>query len=236
MSDRLWQRLGAASGIVYVVTLLGPDLIQGGPSEEPTTAAAAIAQSCARTTAAQPSDVVIPILTTLGFLCFLLFLGSLWSALRRAEGERGWLSAAAFGGGLMSLTILFAGGASSLAAVRSACAGIDPQLWRTLHDISGASFFISFFPLAVLLLASAIVSIRFRALPRWLGWMAVVVAVTLLAGGVAGTVYAQDAEAGLPILLFQLWTLMASIALVRRADKPSPSIAGTPVSLPPAAS
>ena len=35
MSDRLWQRLGAASGIVYAVTLLGPDLIQGGPSEEP---------------------------------------------------------------------------------------------------------------------------------------------------------------------------------------------------------
>ena len=40
MSNILWQRLGAASGIVYVVVLLGPDLIQGGPSEEPTMTAA----------------------------------------------------------------------------------------------------------------------------------------------------------------------------------------------------
>ena len=235
MSDRLWQRLGAASGIVYVVTLLGPDLLQGGPSEEPTTTAAAIAQSCARTTAAQPANAIIPILTTLGFLCFLFFLGSLWSALRRAEGEHGWLAAAAFGAGLMSLSIKFAGGAAVLAALREACAGIDPQIWRTLHDMDGASFFISFFPLAVLLLASAIVTIRFGVLPRWLGWMAAVVAVALLAGGTAGTVYARD-DAGLPFLLFLLWTLAVSVVLVRRAGQPLPAVSSTPVSLPPAVS
>jgi hypothetical protein len=235
MSDRLWQRLGAASGIVYAVTLLGPDLIQGGPSEEPTTAAAAIAQSCARTTAAQPADAVIPILSILGFLCFLFFLGSLWSVLRRAEGANGWLAAAAFGGGLMSLTIKLAGGAPVLAALHGACAGIDPQLWQTLHAMDGASFFISFFPLVVLLVAFAIVTIRFGALPRWLGWMAVVVAVALLAGGTAGTIYARD-DAGLPFLLFVLWTLITSVILVWRAGQPFPAVSGTPVSLPPAVS
>ena len=101
MSNNLWQRLGAASGIVYVLVLLGADLIQGGPNEEETTmtAAEAIAHSCAITTAAQPTDAVIPILHTLGYLIFLFFLGSLWSALRRAEGGDGWLSAAGFGGG-----------------------------------------------------------------------------------------------------------------------------------------
>jgi hypothetical protein len=235
MSDRLWQRLGAASGIVYVVTLLGPDLIQGGPSEEPTTAAAAIAHSCAHTTAAQPSEAFIPILTTLGFLCFLFFLGSLWSILRRAEGEHGWLAAAAFGGGLISLSIKFAGGAAGLAALRGACAGIDPQLWQTLHAMDGASFFLSFFPLAVLVLAAAIVTIRFGALPRWLGWMAAVVAVALLAGATAGTVYARD-DAGLPFLLFLLWTLAVSVVLVRRAGVPLTAVSGTPVALPPAVS
>ena len=95
MSNYLWQRLGAASGIVYVVLLLGPEAIQGGQSEELTmTTAEAIAHSCA-SIAPQLTDAIYPILHTLSYLIFLFFLGSLWSALRRAEGADGWLSAAA---------------------------------------------------------------------------------------------------------------------------------------------
>ncbi len=73
MSDRLWQRLGAACGIVYVVLLIG-----GGSFEGNTVGIAFF--------------VVI-----LAFLFFLFFLGNLWSALRRAEGGSGWLSATARG-------------------------------------------------------------------------------------------------------------------------------------------
>ena len=224
MSNYLWQRLGAASGIVYVAVLLGPDLIQGGPSEEPTmTAAEAIAHSCAITTAAQPTDAVIPILHALGYLIFLFFLGSLWSALRRAEGGDGWLSAAAFGGGLVSLAVKFASGAASVAANFNACAGIDPQLWQVLQDMNNASFFFSFLPLAVLSAASAVVAIRFGApLPRWLGWMSAVLAVALLVEGMAGTIYTRDF--GLSFLLFMLWTVITSIALVRRAGQPLPTV------------
>ena len=231
MSNILWQRLGAASGIVYVAVLLGADLIQGGPNEEETTmtAAEAIAHSCAITTAAQPTDAVIPILTILGYLFFLFFLGSLWSALRRAEGADGWLSAAAFGGGLVSLAILFSGGAASVAAHSNACVGIDPQLWQVLHDFGGAAFLFSFFPFAVLLAASAVVAIRFGALPRWLGWMSAFVAVTLLIGGIAGIDYARE-DAGLPYLLFELWTVITSIVLIRRAGKPLPTVSTAPTS------
>src|SRR5687768_17101532 len=100
MSNNLWQRLGAASGIAYVLVIPGPDLIQGGPSAEPTmTAAEVMAQSCATLTAAQLTDAIYPITHILGYLFFLFFLGSLWSALRRTEGGDGWLSAAAFNGG-----------------------------------------------------------------------------------------------------------------------------------------
>jgi len=224
MSNYFWQRLGAASGIVYVVVLLGPDLIQGGPSEEPTmTAAEAIAHSCVTAAAAQPKDAVIPILHALGFLFFLFFLGSLWSALRRAEGDNGWLSAAAFGGGLASFAIKFASGAFGVAASRNACAGIDPQLWQVLQDMNSASFFISFLPLAVLSAASAVVAIRFGVpLPRWLGWMSAVVAVALLVDGFAGTIYTRDV--GLSFLLFMLWTLVTSIVLIRRAGMPLPTV------------
>ena len=224
MSNILWQRLGAASGIVYVAVLLAPDLIQGGPSDEPTmTAAEAIAHSCAITTAAQPTDAVIPILHTLGYLIFLFFLGSLWSALRRAEGADGWLSAAAFGGGLVSLAVKFASGAASVAANSNACAGIDPQLWQVLQDMNSASHFTAFFPLAILSAASAVVAIRFGApLPRWLGWMSAVVAVALLVDGMAGTLYARDF--GPSFLLFALWTVITSVVLVRRVGQPLPTV------------
>ena len=222
MSNYSWQRLGAASGIVYVVVLLLPDFLQGGAPEEDTlTAAEAIAHTCATTTAAQFTDAIYPITHVLGYLFFVFFLGSLWSALRRAEGDNGWLSAAAFGGGLASFTVRLSGATASAAATQNACAGIDPQLWQVLNSLSNAAFFSSFFPLAILTAASAVLAIKFGALPRWLGWMSAVVAVALLLDGFAGTLYTRDF--GPSFLLFMLWTLVASIVLIRRASMPLPT-------------
>jgi len=59
MSNHLWQRLGAACGIVYVVLLLGGGSI-GGPDIQ-----------------------IVFLMEILAFLFFLFFLGNLWSALRR---------------------------------------------------------------------------------------------------------------------------------------------------------
>jgi len=224
MSNILWQRLGAASGIVFVLVLVAPDLIQGGPSEDFTmTAAEQMAQSCATLTAARLTDAIYPITHVLGYLIFLFFLGSLWSALRRAEGGDGWLSAAAFGGGLVFLALRFSGSAISGGGVHNSCAGIDPQLWQVLHDGAGVAIFTSFFPLAVLLAACAVVAIRFGApLPRWLGWMSAVVAVALLVDGFAGTLYHREFAPS--ALLFVVWTLAASIVLMRRAGQTLPTV------------
>jgi hypothetical protein len=218
MSNHLWQRLGAASGIVYVLVILAPDLIPSDQSEELTmTAAEAMAQSCATITAARLTDAIVPISHILGYLFFLFFLGSLWSALRRAEGGDGWLSAAAFGAGLVALTIRLSSATVSLAVLHNSCAGIDAQLFQILtNDVGGAALFLSFLPLAVLSVACAVIAIRFGApLPRWLGWVSAVVAVALLLDGMSGTMYARDF--GPSFLLFMLWTLVTSIALMRRA-------------------
>ena len=218
MSYYLWQRLGAASGIVYVVVILFPDFIQGGPTEEEAmTTAQAIANACATSTAARFTDAIYPITHILAYLCFLFFLGSLWSALRRAEGDNGWLSAAAFGGGLASLTIRLSGATASAAAAQNACSGIEPQLWQVLNSLSGAAYFTSFLPLAILSAACAVLAIWFGALPRWLGWMSAVVAVALLVDGFAGTLYSR--AVGLSFLLFMLWVLVTSIVLIQRAGQ-----------------
>src|SRR3989304_6456465 len=88
MSNHLWQRLGAACGIVYVVLLIGGNSI-GGPDIQ-----------------------IVFLMEILAFLFFLFFLGNLWSALRGAEGGSGWLSATAFGGGVVSVQIQVASAAA----------------------------------------------------------------------------------------------------------------------------
>lgn len=232
MSDRLWQRLGAASGVIYVVLLMVGNSISGG-EESPTAEASARAfAEAARSTTIRVSFA----LEILGFLCFLLFLGSLWGVLRRAEGEYGWLSATAFGGGLVSLTIKLASAAPIFAALHRANEGLDPQIARMLDDINGASFLLSFFPLAVLLGACAIAVLRYGTLPHWLGWMAAVFAVALLGGGIVGTIYDWVDWAALPFLLFLLWTLVTSIVLVQRVGKPISVAGNTSMSLPPSTS
>jgi hypothetical protein len=197
MTDRLWERIGAACGIFYVVLLIGGDSLGG------------------------PTSRVAFSLEILAFLFFLFFLGSLCSAMRRAEGGSGWLSTTAYGAGLMSVTIKVASAAPVLAA-RYRAGGLDPQLARSLQDINDASFALTFFPLAVFLAAFAIVAIQSGALPGWLGRAAAVLSVAFLFGGLAGSANLASEWAGLPMLLYPFWVIATSIVLIRRAVVPRP--------------
>jgi hypothetical protein len=155
----------------------------------------------------------------LGFAFFPFFLGSLWACLRSAEREGGWLSATAFGGGLVAFAVKLASVAPIL-AVRAG-EGIDTGIAKVLIAMNGASFVITFLPLAVMLWAAAIVVVRTGALPRWLGWGAAVVGLGLLGALAAVIVSPSPPEwVFLPMLLFALWTVVTSIALIRRAGEP----------------
>lgn len=212
MSNHLWQRLGAACGIVYVVLLIGGGSI-GGPDIQ-----------------------IVFLMEILAFLFFLFFLGNLWSALRRAEGGSGWLSATAFGGGLMSVTIKVASAAPVLAARYRAGDGLDPGLSRILQDINDASFYLSFFPLAVLLAAFAIVAIRSGALPKWLGWIAAALGLAFIVGGMSGSADLQFEWAGLPMILFTFWVIAVSVVLIRRAGVSHSAVSNAVVTPPSVAS
>jgi hypothetical protein len=113
---------------------------------------------------------------------------------------------------LVAIAVKLVGDAPLLAARYRAGEGLDPQLARVLQDMYDASFGLHFFPLAVLLAASAIVAIRSGGLPRWLGWAAAV-----------GSADFQSEWAGLPFLLFMLWVIAASVVLIRRAGEPWPA-------------
>jgi hypothetical protein len=167
-----------------------------------------------------PASAVGTILVLLGFLILLVFFGSLWSAMRRAEGGSGWLSATAFGAGLMSITIGLESAAPLLVA-RYRAGGLDPQLARSLHDVEEASYFLGFLPLAVLLAAFAIVAIRPGPLPGWLGWVGAVLSAAFLVGGLVGTLDLASEWAQVPMLVYPFWVIATSVVMIRRAGKTS---------------
>jgi hypothetical protein len=154
MQERIWPRLGAASGILYVVLLLGAPSIPLG-------------------------EEALAVVELAGLLFFIPFLGYLFGVLRRAEGEGGWLSPTAFGAGLLALTIKLGNAAPSFAA-RDLEEG---PLHTALHTMNSVAFVLSMLPLGVLVAAVAILALRTHVLPVWLGWTSAATASVLLVNG-----------------------------------------------------
>src|SRR5436189_5922144 len=105
---------------------------------------------------------------------FVPFLAYLWSVLREAEGPGGWLSTAALASGLTGITIKLVSIAPEIAN-RHLIHGTP--IHRALQGIADAATVVSLYPLAVLLAAVAVLTLRTGALPRWLGFGAAATAI-----------------------------------------------------------
>lgn len=186
MYERILPRIGAACGALYVVLLFGLS-----------------------STGSDSTIVVVGEL--IGLLLFIPFIGYLCSLLREAEGPGGWLATTALGAGLVNIAIKLGSIAPANAADRFADATATHQ---ALDVMNSTAFIATMLPLSVFMATVAIVIVRTRVLPRWLGWLAAVTAPLLLVNGMF-----LDAEFGPAFLLFLLWTLLASVVLaVRPSD------------------
>ena len=195
MTTAMQQRLGAASGIVFPIAMFLA--VGNGGHFTPWRAVAA----------------------TWALILALPFLAYLFSLLRAAEGEGGWVSTLALVAGVSGILLKLASHAPELAIHRD---GIEKgtQLYKALDNTAGAATLMSLYPLAICCAAVAAIALRERVLPRWLGIFAAVTAVALAVN--AGFVYASFVPA---LLLFLLWTLATSIVLLRRRPSTQPRIA-----------
>ncbi len=184
MDKRMWPRLGAASGILFIALILtgDSDLV---------------------------SDDVGLVIELFGLIFFVPFLGYLFAVLRQAEGGEGWLSATAFGAGLIAFTVKFA---SAPPVIVARGGGAGTQIEDTLIAMNNASFMITLLPLGVMVAAASAIVLKTRILPIWLGWAGAVTAVALLINSAF-----VDAEFGPAFLLFLLWTVLTSAIMTRRA-------------------
>ena len=163
----------------------------------------------------QHSDGILvgALLWSIGVLLFIWFLGSLRSLLLAAEGSDGRLANLAYGGGLVASAIaLLIPAVDEVGALNKN--DIDASGASVLHHFSDAFFVATEYALPILFFATAIVALRYAALPKWLGWLSVLIGVVLLIGpiGWAALIFATP-----------IWTLIVSILLWRRAEAPSPA-------------
>ena len=228
MTDRIWTRIAAAGGIFYVIlTLLGNEVLGGGGEGPDMTATGTQIGAYVRAHPPTALSWAALYIELLGILAFVFFLGSLWSVLRRAEGEHGPFSAIAFGAGLVSVGVKIASFPAAIAVLYRAREGMDSQLAAALLDLNGVSFVLTWAIDAVFLAATAVVILRTGALPRWLGWSAAVLSPALLVGVVFATSFGF-----VPYVLTILWIVATSIALIRRTGESHSVEAAHPVREP----
>jgi hypothetical protein len=150
-------------------------------------------------------------LFALGTAFFVWFLGALRGAFLAAEGAPGRLTAVAFAGGIgkavFDLGVMGAMSAGAIAADEAE--SLTPEAAQTLFFVDDAFFVGAEFMALVFMAAAGAVVVTTRALPVWLGWLALVIAVGLLVVPVAWVFLLV----GVP-----LWVLLASVLLFMRAS------------------
>jgi hypothetical protein len=155
------------------------------------------------------------LLLALGMFFFLCFAAVLRENLRRAEVERAAASTLGFAGAIVFAigALIFAGLAFTLG---EAADDIDPTAIQTLHVLNNEMFLSLVVGTLAFLLGSGITVLTTGALPKWVGWLAIIGAILSLT------------PTFLPIIAMGLFILIVSVLLSLRPEVPPAPRAGAP--------
>jgi hypothetical protein len=202
-----WERLAALSGLVAVALwVIGVVLeeVSNLPGEDPNEILSWFQDE---------SNTILAgaFIFMLGSLFFLIFIGALRVRLVRAESESAFLSAIAFGAGLVvvALTLLIPGPNLAGALAED---DLTPEAAQALTVVDDAFFVGAELAAALLLIATGLAILRYGALPRWVAWISFLFALWLLIPpiGWAGLLV------GVP-----LWTIIVALLLWMRSGDES---------------
>jgi len=214
--------MGAASG--YLVLALGIAAAAFERGAPPANAPAE--ESLAFFTTYRSELRMQSLLFVLSAGAYLWWFGSLRSFLLRAEGETARLSTIAIGAGtiwvglqlmLQSVQVALAMGVGD--DVTSALAGM-------LGDLAYVLSVIAYVPMAVLLAAVAVVSLRAGVFPAWLGWLSALVAVANLVMSLgivmdSGPLVPSGALTYVLYALMPIWLVVVTTVMVVGLGKPA---------------
>lgn len=206
-SDTLAPLTGIAAVVLFVIGALIHDVIGDTPDSD--------APSSAFATYYQDEDGSIwgaSIFISLGVVFFFWFLGTLRAALHEAEGGVGRLASTAYAGGIAAAVLILAAFGTQVSAailVADREAPIDPEVAVAFWWVGDGMFVGAFYATAVLLAASGFVFLRTNLVPRWFGWISLLLALILLIPWINWAAF----------FAFSLWVIVASVLLFRIAGR-----------------
>jgi hypothetical protein len=221
VADARGRRLDAATGLVFAVLFVVAFLMPGAPPKANDSTQKIISFFTENRGAILASGYVLGV----GAVFFLWFLGTLRSYLRAAEGGEGRLSSAAFGGGLVGVTLTLAGvGVFTGIAFKVARQG-DATLIRGLFDIDNGLLSTAAFGFAVFFAAVSCSAARSGAFAPWIYWSGSVIALVQMVSGIAlfagSGFFAVGGAFGLiAVLLALLWTAAISVVMFQGGAVP----------------
>ncbi len=218
MNDSKWERYGALGGVLFVILILVSGLMTGSPPDLD-----ASAKEITKWINDHGSDIrVSAYIGTLAIVPALWWLGSLWRALRRAEGGQPRLAVGAalgllFGGAMVTIsTVLWA-------ALSLRITGMTGAEIRFVYLLSQFFTMAGGVGIAVLVGAVGAVILRSGVFPRWLGLVSAVLAVAWLVAtfGITSDKNTFLAVGFVSYLVWSLWLLVLSILMYKAVPETS---------------
>jgi hypothetical protein len=175
MSRNAWVAL---TGILFLVVVVASVILSGEPPDPTEDSAAEVVEYYVD----DDSKIMLSSgLFTLAGVLFVAFAAAIRRELREAGGDDDTIPTLAFAG-----AIIFAGGVAVASALGFAAADladeetISEETINTINAISWDFFFPFAAGLLLFFLSTGIGIVRTGALPKWLGWIAIVIGVIAL--------------------------------------------------------
>ncbi len=215
-----WERWSPLAGVLAVAgMLIGFAITSGNPSTDD---ADEKITSYYTSHSHQVRGIISFFVFIVGILFLLLFLSALRSRLVAAEGGGGRLAALAYGSGVASAAVWL----GSIAFFTAPAVGtndtgklhLDPNTFRLTQDAAYELWVSAVIVGAIVVWATSALALRTRVLPRWFGWLGILVGVIQL-----------FAIVFIPVFVYWGWILVAAVLLALRPAGPRPA------AVPPAA-
>ena len=205
----LWNRLGAISGILFVVlTFIGFSLDADTTADvEPGQPSATIARLLEEN---QDDGRLGASLFLLAIFFLIWFVTIIYRRLLQAEAGPSGLAFIALGGGLVTASALLILLYTDVAFMSISDYGDDTQVAKTLVALTWEGVAVLGAPMAALVGATSIASWLYRAFPRWLAVLGIPVTAALL---IFPIVF-------LGMLLFFIWALIVAVVILVRPVLP----------------
>ena len=206
-----WSRWTSLTGVLFVVlVVLGGPILEGSTPGSKATGTQVISFFETHRSRERASAILL----TVAFIVFLFFASSVRSYLRRTPGVEG-LAALVLAGA----AVLVAGqtaGSGLIFALSDAPTRLSPGAAQSLNLLSNDMVLTSSAGFCVFGLASGLAILRGALLPRWLGWVAILI----------GVVVVTPAEF-VAVLMLAVWIIIVSVLIALRgaARNPSPDAA-----------